>query len=246
MNKFFIVCCCFFFFSAGICNEPKFHICTVATQKTKGLEQLLDSCKQFNINIDVLGMGSVYRGLSDKIIHLREYIKDLPDDDIFMFVDGYDVLCLADEKTILDKFFSIGAPFIIAVERGCGPYPILIRKYPHSSTSFRYLNSGTYIGYVSVVKKILNEFGKINPKLDDQGYFALHYFENPDLYTFDYYCELFFPILGVDESEMVFDIENKSVTVLETGTTPCFFHGNGKAGRILYQKCYDLFFGAKK
>lgn len=230
-------------YSTSFFAEPQLHVCTVASYKSKGLHQLLGSCERNHIKIDILGMGLPYNGNSEKLIYVREYVKNLPNDDIVLFVDAFDVLFLEGKDAILRKFFTMKKPFVISVEKTCAPYKQLADQFPESPTSFRYLNSGTYIGYVWAIKDILDDLGEIKHNVrSDQGILTMHYLAHPEKYFFDYYCELFLPVMDVKEAELLVDVNNFAVKCLETGRNTSIIHGNGQRGRILYQRLYDYLF----
>lgn len=222
-------------------NSPTLHVCTVASYKNKGFHQLIESCQKNDIKIDVLGMNLPYKGLSDKLIYMREYLSALPDDDIVLFVDAFDVVFLTGQDVILRKFLAMNTPLVFSVERSCACVPKLGDKYPKGPTSFRYLNSGTYIGYVWAIKDLLKDLGSINPKDNDQVLLSKHYLEHPEKYCFDYYCELFLPLCLVKEAELIVDSKKGSIKCIETKTETCMIHGNGR-GRPIYQRLYDYLF----
>lgn len=66
-----------------------FHICTVASERTKELQQLLDSCAVHGVKIDILGLGQPWRGYSEKFLHVQNYLESLTDSDVCLFVDAY-------------------------------------------------------------------------------------------------------------------------------------------------------------
>lgn len=215
----------------------------MASRSTQGLQQLLESCKSHHISIEVLGLGEPFRGVSEKLLHVQNYLKTLPEEDLFLFVDAYDVLFLTHTKEIIERFLAMNSSFVISVERYCYPHHQLKNRFPKSPTSFRYINSGSYMGYVGHIKKILEEIAPVRLFTSDQGLLTLHYFEHPEAYAFDVYCQLFLPLAGVIEQELTLDCEKKRVYMEETGSTPCLIHGNG-GGRSIYQSIYELFFNA--
>lgn len=228
---FFVVCSSFI--AKGNCGESvnfdlnNFHVCTVSNREN-GLKNLLNSCKKNSIPIEVLGMNKPYPNNTIKLTYVLEYLKDFPDDHIVLFVDAFDVIILDNKPTILKKFLDMKVPFVIAAEKTCFPYPNLASKFPTSTTPFRFINTGTYIGYVGYVKKLLSEVTKISPDFkDDQAQMSLHYVDHQDLYVLDYQCNLFFPLEAVESSEYIIDRDNFSVFCKATGTTPSIIHGNG-------------------
>lgn len=220
---------------------PSLHICTLASHHTKGLDQLLKSCERYSIAIDVLGMGMPFRGLSEKLVQVQNYIQDLPPGDLVLFVDAYDVLFLNTADAIRDKFLAMGVTFLISAERYCFPLGYLEPQFPRGPTSFRYTNSGSYMGYVCSVQQIFDDLSPISPASDDQGLLMAHFFQFPGRQTFDVYCDIFMPCAGVIEPEVRVDPLTGVVTCAETGSNPCLLHGNG-GSRPIYQKLYEYLY----
>lgn len=220
-------------------SSPRLHVCTMASYTCQGLNQLMASCKAYNISLDVLGLDQPF-SFGKKLRDVKEYVNRLPDDDIVLFTDGFDTLLLASEETILKKFRSMNVPFVIAAETNCHPFLHIAPYYPQSPTKFKYLNSGCYIGYVSYIKKILDEISPIPDETDDQGLLSVYYLYHPKAFTLDYSCNLFLCLWQVKNDEIVIDKENQNIRCLLTGTTPFIVHGNGD--KVLYQKIYDEIF----
>ncbi len=225
----------------------QFHIFTVASQRTNGLIQLLESCKYRNIEIDILGLGEPYpiTGHGQKLVYLKEYIQDLPDEDVVMYIDGYDTLVLASKEDILSKFLDKKKACIFGSGIHHWGYPKLVSKFPKSPTRFAYLNAGTFIGYVAFLKKMLNAIGTFELETSDQGLIAPFYLEHTKEMILDHHCQLFIPLQGVKESEILCDPVEKTMKCLITDTKPCIIHGNGH-GRSLYQTVFNELFLTNK
>ncbi len=224
------------------------HICTVASYQNKELDQLLHSCNHFGVKIDVLGLGLPYKGHGQKLFFVREYLDHFPDDDLILFVDAYDVLFLANAKTILDKFLEKQMPCIFAAEhKNCNSWPHhnLAQLYQESPTDFKYLNSGTYITYVGFFKQLLDDMGIIE-YICDQGQLSVYYALHQDEILLDYYCELFLPLVHVGRQNICLDRKNISVACLLTGTKTCIVHGNSPDEKKFYQIIYETLFAGKK
>ena len=218
----------------------RFHVCTVATNGSPNLDKLHQSCAKHGIHLNVLGMGAHYPCNGTKLTLIADWLKTFEDDEIVMFVDGYDVLILADKQTILDKFLKMNVPFLIALERNCYPCYEYLGHYPPSLTTFRYINTGTYIGYAGHIKTWLKDLAPDSTKCD-QIQTAIHYGKDENaraLYFFDSNCDLFLPLLFVSENEVVIDIENQTLHCLSTNSTPCVIHANG-GSFLIWNKVYE-------
>lgn len=219
----------------------KFHVCTVATYRHPNLEKLIKSCEKHQIYLEILALGHPYFGNGTKFIHMKQYLDTLNNDDIVMFVDAFDVLIVANKRKILRKFLRENSPFIMSAELNCAPHTHLASSYPPAPTPFKYINTGSFIGYVKNIKKWLKALEPISPKECDQGQATLHYLKDPKNtthFTLDYYCRLFLPLFMVDEKDVKIDTENEIVECLITHSYPCVIHANGSSFNI-WNKVYQ-------
>lgn len=218
---------------------PRLHVCTVATEKTKGLNQLLHSCAAHKIELEILGFGLPF-SFSQKIQCMQDYLETIPEGDIVLFLDGYDTLVLADEKAILGRFLALNIPLVVSAETFCHPFWHLAPHYPQTASGrFKYLNSGGYIGYAGYIKNILKEITPLPNTTDDQGILTVFYLYHPHLLALDHNCNLFLTLFQVEEDQIC--IQDEKVRCIETGTFPCIIHGN-TISKWLYQKIYDQIF----
>ncbi len=205
----------------------RFHICTVASYGHPCLDKLILSCKKHKIDLEILGFGQPYYGNGTKLFRLQEYLNHLSDDDIVLFVDAFDVLIIADKEMILRKFLDMGIPFLMSAEKNCAPFSWLANQYPITSSPFRFLNAGAFIGYVRNLRKWLAELAPFDLNQSDQGQITRHYLNNKDVFKIDHGCNLFFSLYKVKENEIV--IQEKSVYCPPTNSYPCIIHANGKS-----------------
>ena len=248
--KKFVLSFLIIFFAGAYADEvdlkrrPKLHVLTMASKDNPLLQQLLHSCRRHNLSIDVLGLNKPFPGSGIRLIRMLKYLEksQFPDDDLLLFVDAFDVLILADEKTIVDKFLKMQVPFLISVEKTMHRDPELKDLIPLSPTPFRFINAGSYMGYVGHLKKWLKALLPINKAFSDQRHIVRHYTQHPEMYAFDYYCQLFIALAFVMDEEISIDAENGVVHCLITGSTPCVVHGPGAYGKKKYQEIYDKLF----
>ena len=136
----------------------KLHVVCVATEVKPELKLLYSSALDLGAKMAVLGLGAPWRGLASKIDLLKEYLAEVPPTDLVLFVDAYDVLLLADAKLMIKRFNTLKAPVVFSAEYTCAPDKGLSLLYAHNTTmQFSYVNSGSYIGYVSNVRTMLDE-----------------------------------------------------------------------------------------
>jgi procollagen-lysine,2-oxoglutarate 5-dioxygenase len=214
-------------------NE-KLHVYTVATYPDPALDQLIASCQECGFGIHVLGLSNKWQGFGNKWLWTAEYIRlqKLPDDAIVVFLDAYDVLAVAKPTEIINKFLDFKARVVFSAERGCHPDAEVSHKFPETSSSFKYLNSGGAIGYAGDLLKVIDEIDFATTD-DDQRGFINYFLNNPGRIVLDYECAIFLSLFGVDEGELLVDASAGRVRLLGVDTPPCFVHGNGPSISLL-------------
>ena len=153
-------------------NPSKINIITVATDETK-MWPLSQSTGKYDINLVNLGKGDNwssemegYDGIR-KIELVKEFVNQLPKDDIVLFVDGYDTFFTESYTTIVERFLGFGVDILFGAEQECWPVindQSYKNRWPDMLTPYRYLNSGLYIGYAGA----LHDFFDL-PSTDDNG-----------------------------------------------------------------------------
>ena len=66
------------------------HIFTFASNLNK-LAYLKETEKMHNNNVNYI-IADNWNGYIDKLLHMKNAIKNIPNDDVVCFIDGYDVL----------------------------------------------------------------------------------------------------------------------------------------------------------
>jgi hypothetical protein len=153
---------------------------------------LLRSAVAYHIPIEVLAFGSTNRKIGYKLGATMEALREMPSDTVVLFVDGFDVVLMSEAGEILEKFFAFNTPLLFAAEKGCWPFVMDDKKicthvYPDSPTEYRYLNSGTWMGYAGAALSLFEDImqahaGQNVGNMNDQGLRAV-----PD-HWIQYYC----------------------------------------------------------
>lgn len=232
-----------FFFSFAVLHlfsAPKLHMITVANYKPPGLERLLLTAEHFGNKITVLGLGKPYKNHFVKLKETYDYLETLPDDDVVLFMDAFDVIMLGSGDEILERFLKMKCSVLFGSERHYHPKNSVIDmygEYPEAPTSLRYLNSGTYIGYVSYIRHMIRKIYKrmyrmplnryYNRLHDDQYHCHRFFVWNQDQVRRDVHAEIFFPLTNVGWPEVEYNTEKKSIFFKETKTYPLVIHGCG-------------------
>lgn len=216
--------------STSLSASPKLHVCTVANYEHPFLKHFLDSCNRYSIPLDLLGWGKGYYSHGWALQLIDHYVQTLPDEDLVLVVDAFDVFFLAGQEEIVRRFEELGVSFLISAERGCGPDPQLASFYPPSPTPYRFVNSGTYMGYVKEMKKILKRMPHpICPYENDQRCFTLDFLAHPEDYFLDRHSQFAQTLWGEQREGFFLDPVAMKCTNQITGRAPCIIHGNGYA-----------------
>jgi hypothetical protein len=133
-------------------------VITVATQNKFYYDILVLSLKKHNIELITLGWGQYYTShlLKDKLV--LEYISELDDEEIIVYIDGYDSVVTDNFKKIESSFIESKHDIIISTEQ---PKKFKFFHYIFYLLTFgmkkHYLNTGMYIGRVGKLNKVLND-----------------------------------------------------------------------------------------
>ena len=139
------------------------YIITYATHN----ERYFDILKKSYPNIIVLGYGKKWNGFYDKVKATIDFCKDKNDDDLILFVDGFDSVVLHTDD-LIEKYKSFNVPLIFSHDI---KQSSITSKYMHdvifNTCQSVSLNSGMYIG---PPKEIINFWKDIKIDDDDQIY----------------------------------------------------------------------------
>ena len=212
------------------------HVVCVATKSEQYYPILQESCLRNNITLNTLGYGEEWQGFAWKFYHMMNFIKDLPDNDIVMFIDAYDVIILKDYNTILERFKSYNTAILLSVDATPTSWlhKLIYRKI-FKKCGDMYTNAGTYMGYSYALKKMLDilcsKFDCKEFTLDDQVMLA-SICEERDFFNqyikFDTEKSIFFNIFPKHLFTLNNDIEIKNDYITnEYNIEPCVIHGPG-------------------
>ena len=122
----------------------------IATQKDIGyFNTLVESTKKNGFELIVLGMNKEWNGLSDKYKYWIEYLETLPDDEIVMLNDAYDVIILDTPDNILKKFKSFNKPVVCSIQKGFMAELVFSKCFNHI------ICTGNIVGYTKPILTIL-------------------------------------------------------------------------------------------
>lgn len=169
---------------------------------------------------------SIGPGGGQKINGLIDFLLKIPDNDLVVFCDAYDVFITANIGTIADRFAKQQCDILFAGEKTCWPDPTLKDMFPLTDTDYRFLNSGCIIGYRWALVRMIKDY--VKNKDDDQLFYQKKYLEYLDSkkikIKIDHGCTLF---QCLDDSVNDIALYNSIIYNKVTDSTPVVIHGNG-------------------
>lgn len=151
------------------------NVITIATHNLGYFEIMKKSAKRHNIDIKILGWGQKYDGHIFKPRNMLKYLKSLPENnnDIIIFVDGFDSIFVDNLESIIKKFKKMNVPILVSEENRFFMFNIIasLRLLKNLSSCERnnkkyYINSGMYIGYRKPLINLLNDILKLSKILN--------------------------------------------------------------------------------
>jgi len=128
-------------------------IVTYANKEFGTFRQLIDN--KFDVKVTVLGMGTKWNGYDDKSKGLLKYIETKNDNDIVVFVDGFDSLINRSPDDLSTLFASYDCKVLMSNDVWSNSmFGSQMFGTCHSGYT---ANAGMYMGYVEYLKILLKE-----------------------------------------------------------------------------------------
>lgn len=173
---------------------------TVATKENIGYYNILiKSCKKYNVELIVLGLGKKWEGFTMRFKLWLDYLNTLNNNEIVMINDAYDVIILQDSKIIKNKFLKFNTKIVFS-----GENEIMSKIFTKRCIGDYSINMGNLIGYVSYIKKFINLFYKyenIWKKYNNDDMLIINHICNFENNFFTTYC-------AIDKKEEIFFLSN--------------------------------------
>jgi len=233
-----------------------------------GYNLLQTTCKKNNLDLVTLRYDNemfTTNRIKDNL--LRDYLHQLNNDEIFFFTDGYDAFLLSNQQEIQEKFAARNVDLLFSAETYCYPDMKLESNYPETTSPYRFLNSGGFMGKVGLLKELLADNLEVfETKFvhSNQYLWTLRYLQNKDRISLDSQCDIFCTFspeiggnpLGVYDEHSFRSYENKMQTWFDktfkiingriynsiTNTWPCHVHFNGKSKCLVNDQLTDHIF----
>lgn len=215
------------------------------TNKQAYFDLFVASCERHGISPVMLGWDKKWIGFGHKTTETRDHIKDLPDDEVVLSVDPFDVVFLCGLDEIEERFRRMRVPFL------CGALrlgPLLRRVYqrefnrglvrvPHNPTGYDFLNSGTWISTAGYARRLIDRLERefrMGPTDMDQEILTDMYAQDRTSVDIDWRCEIFHNLLFrnfITRAPDLKDLEfaERRARNTATGSRPCILHASGNA-----------------
>jgi hypothetical protein len=212
----------------------------VATAMNDGVRELLATARLYGVHVELLGQGTKWQGKDPRdgpgaggykfVLLGRELAtRGVSDDQIVLFVDGYDVVFNGPLLDYLDAMGKHpGCDMLVAGERVCWPNSSLQRHFPMTTSPYRFPNSGCILARAGALKQLCEGVRSAD---DDQEKLTSFIMSNPARVRIDHTCSVFQTLSDVSLTEFSVEI-GKSVVLNKTfSTRPMCIHGNGGVRR---------------
>ena len=141
------------------------EVITVATHNKGTFEKIINN--NFGVNVKVLGYGEKWTGFDMKIRLVYNYIKNLPEDKIIIFIDGFDSIINGTIEQAENIFRKNNYKVVFSKNIPNHFYGIEKIVFPDCKDS-NIANAGLYMGYIKYLKIILSDM--LNKKCKDDQY----------------------------------------------------------------------------
>ena len=161
---------------------------TYATHSFGTYDQLINSGHP----IVVLGWGTKWNGFMDKFKTIRKYLDTLDDDEIVVFLDGFDSVINKSLDSLENDFKSFDCKVLVSHD-SLNVLPLhdyMRTKIFGTCKNNKTANTGLYMGYVSHLKIVLDK--NISGTSDD------------DQINFNQLCQ-HFQFIKVDDEKIIFE-----------------------------------------
>lgn len=187
------------------------------------------------------GRGEKWTGYHQKVRSFRSWLEEQPGDHLALFLDAYDTVLLCGETRLVEFFEAAQADVLISAETGLWPdvEEKIAALYPATSSPFRFVNSGVYMGRVEALRDFLagaecfawgaiDALGRRHHEADDQRLLTSLFLCQPGVARLDHEQRLCSNLFGCNAEQYRVSLEG--VENRYTGASSCILHGNGAHG----------------
>jgi len=158
------------------------EIVTYANKSQGMFEELINN--KFGIPIKVLGWGTEWKGFSDKTKGVIKHLETKNDDDIVVYLDGFDTKINKNSENVKKFFESYECKVLFSNNP-----PWFFQSFMFGTCDNSIANAGLYMGYVKELKQVLKD--ELLLKCED------------DQHNFNKLCNKY-DFIKVDKDEKIF------------------------------------------
>jgi len=130
------------------------EIVTYANKSRGMFEDLVNN--EFGVPVKVLGWGTKWNGFGDKYKAMTQHLETRGDDDIVIFLDGFDTKINKNPHEVVELFKECNCKVLVSKDPEVPGKPLthlIFGKCGEKSTA----NSGLYMGYAKELKSVIDE-----------------------------------------------------------------------------------------
>ena len=217
-------------------------VITIGTENKGYYSILQESCKKNNINLINIGWGKEWKGFTMRYELLNEYLNNIDDDKIILFIDAYDVIILKDKNKIINTFKKFNKNIVF------GDQSSFITKFFFFNCNNYVYNAGSYIGYAKYIKKLINIINdnEIIKKYNNDDQQVLNYKCNENKYNKFFIentiCDINNDIFYITDASTYFNLDYLLFGKLNVPENTCILHlaGSVNGNNYLKKLNYDI------
>jgi hypothetical protein len=178
-------------------------IVTYVTHSDGSFEELVNN--KFGVEVTVLGMGDTWKGFIARAQAYRDYLDTLPDDEIVVFIDGFDSHILKPIKNLQNVFEEFDSDIVVSDDSDPNFKYIRDKTYGKCKNG-KTANAGMIMGYTSSLRYLFDAIINDNSKEDQRN--------------LNNVCK-YFPKLVIDVDKQIF--ENINIKNADFSKSEAFF-----------------------
>ena len=152
----------------------KTHIITYATHADGKFNSLINN--KFGIEVIVLGWGTKWNGFNDKIIGISNFLDTIDDEDIVIYLDGFDTEIQKPLEDAIERFKDMNSKVLLSKDfihnKYVNPLWNVFSRYTtnrvfSSCKKDLYISAGLQMGYTKYLKILYKEAKKYTDEIKD-------------------------------------------------------------------------------
>lgn len=131
------------------------RVLTVATHSQGYFEQMVNN--DYGIPVEVLGFGKPWTGFTMKFEEVLNRVKELPDDEIVVFLDGFDTIIRGSLDVAVNRFKQMDCKVLFSehVSPTDSVPDWAVRRIFGTCYKKHIANTGLYMGYAKYIRELL-------------------------------------------------------------------------------------------